>query len=465
MRKTEKAKMLTEQKIKNLKFISDGEKAKRFADKKESNLLIQVGRSSKTFYFRFRQPDTRKNDMMKIGSYPLVSLKEARDKAFQLRKILEEGKNPKIETLVGTHKGKLFAEVLQEARALNLPDTKVPEFQKISQVEAKWNRAQKFIKHFSNSAIRKITADQIAAVLNSDAVKKPSNYLEREINNVLNEVFKLARKKMYISTNPMLEIVNAEAKEGDSNNRIRYNFDYQIFHEHLQLTEWASHNFCLNPKQGRKDNWNVGEPIQAGYLWKLCELFVVRPDSLLCAKWSHFDLEKKLWTVTSVHMKGKREKDPDFVLPISRQALEVIERAMAKRVNDWVLPRLNKGKTEDKPGTRSIFTNSSHRLLKRHYTPHGYRHMFSTYMREMDYDDNHVEKTLAHSTGNESKKAYDHSKQNRLKGFMLQRWADFLDDFRTADPTELEAVIEKHTAQIYATKSENVVPFPATNVA
>ena len=44
MRKTEKAKMLTEQKIKNLKFISDGEKAKRYADKKESNLLIQIGR-------------------------------------------------------------------------------------------------------------------------------------------------------------------------------------------------------------------------------------------------------------------------------------------------------------------------------------------------------------------------------------------------------------------------------------
>ena len=188
-RKTENAKMLTEQKIKNLKFISDGEKAKRYADKKESNLLIQIGRSSKTFYFRFRQPDTRKNDMMKIGSYPLVSLKEAREKAFQLRKILEEGKNPKIETLVGTHKGKLFTEVLQEARELKFPESKVPKFQKISKVEEKWNRAEKHIKHFSNSAIRKITTDQIATVLNSDAVKTPSNYLEREINNVLTEVF------------------------------------------------------------------------------------------------------------------------------------------------------------------------------------------------------------------------------------------------------------------------------------
>ena len=460
--------MLTEQKIKNLKFISDGEKAKRYADKKESNLLIQIGRSSKTFYFRFRQPDTRKNDMMKIGSYPLVSLKKARDKAFQLRKILEEGKNPKIETLVGSHKGMLFTEVFQEAKALKLSESKAGKYAEKGSVEEKWNRAEKHIKHFSNSAIRKITTEQIAAVLNGDSIKTPSNYLERDINNVLSATFELARKKLYISANPMLEISNAKAKEGNSNNRIRYNLDHKIFHEHLKLSEWASHNFCLNSKQGRKDDWNVGEPIQAGYLWKMGELFVPRPDSLLNAKWSDFDLEKKIWLIPSENMKGKREKDPDFELPISRQAGEVIERAMAKRVDDWVFPRMNKGRTEDRPGTRAIFKHSSHRLLKQHYTLHGMRHMFSTYMREMNYEHQHIETTLAHSLGSRSSKAYNHAKGNAQKRFMLQRWADFLDDFRTADSNHLAEVIEKHSVNFemaYTTASQNVVPFPATNVA
>tara|TARA_R100001082_G_scaffold111214_2_gene94106 strand:- start:531 stop:1937 length:1407 start_codon:yes stop_codon:yes gene_type:complete len=468
MRKTEKAKMLTEQKIKNLKFIGDGEKAKRFADKKESNLLIQVGRSSKTFYFRFRQPDTRKNDMMKIGSYPLVSLKEARDKAFQLRKILEEGKNPKIETLVGSHKGKLFTEVLQEARALKLSESKAGKHAEKGSVEEKWNRAEKHIKHFSNSAIRKITTEQIAAVLNGDSIKTPSNYLERDIHNVFTEVFKLARKKMYISTNPMLEISNAKAKEGNSNNRIRYNLDHKIFHEHLKLSEWASHNFCLDKKRRRKKPWEAGDPVKAGYLWRLGELFVIRPDSLLSAKWSHFDLEKNIWIIPSENMKGKREKDPDFELPISRQAHEVIERAMAKRVNDWVLPRLGKGQTKDMPGTNAIFRNPSHQLLKQHYTLHGMRHMFSTYMREMNYEHQHIETTLAHSLGSRSSKAYNHAKGNAQKRFMLQRWADFLDDFRTADSNHLAEVIEKHSVNFemaYTTASQNVVPFPATNVA
>ena len=94
--------------------------------------------------------------------------------------------------------------------------------------------------------------------------------------------------------------------------------------------------------------------------------------------------------------------------------------------------------------------------------------MFSTYMREMNYEHQHIETTLAHSLGSRSSKAYNHAKGNAQKRFMLQRWADFLDDFRTADSNHLAEVIEKHSVNFemaYTTASQNVVPFPATNVA
>lgn len=60
----------------------------------------------------------------------------------------------------------------------------------------------------------------------------------------------------------------------------------------------------------------------------------VRGAELINAKISHFNLEKRLWSIPAIQVKQFRRKVieghkiPDYIIPLSRQAVEIIESAI-----------------------------------------------------------------------------------------------------------------------------------------
>ena len=52
---------------------------------------------TKAFEFRYTSPTTKRKQKIVIGKYPLMSLLEAREKRFELMKIISLGKDPKEE--------------------------------------------------------------------------------------------------------------------------------------------------------------------------------------------------------------------------------------------------------------------------------------------------------------------------------------------------------------------------------
>lgn len=158
---------------------------------------------------------------------------------------------------------------------------------------------------------------------------------------------------------------------------------------------------------------------------KLLALTFVRTKELIEAEWEEFDIPNAQWRIPPERMKMK---DPHIV-PLSRQALETLEQI-----------RLYSGHSEYVfPGqTRKTTTMSNNTILKAidvigykgQMTGHGFRGLASTVLHEQGYDHKHIELQLAHQERNEVSAAYNHALYLVPRATMMQDWADYLDKMR-----------------------------------
>jgi len=61
-------------------------------------------------------------------------------------------------------------------------------------------------------------------------------------------------------------------------------------------------------------------------------------------------------------------------------------------------------------------------------TGHGFRGVASTILHECGHDDRHIEVQLAHLKRDKVSGAYDYAKYLVPRTYMMQDWADFLDE-------------------------------------
>ncbi len=143
-----------------------------------------------------------------------------------------------------------------------------------------------------------------------------------------------------------------------------------------------------------------------------------RPLRFLCED----DIENHVWTITGDKMKGRKDKTPDFRVPLSRQAMEIIEQAKPTARNGFLFPSYRKGVISD--ATMS-------RLMERRgmdARPHGFRSSFRTWCAEAtDTPREIAEACLAHITGGAVERAYRRTDYLEQRRALMQRWADFVD--------------------------------------
>lgn len=131
-------------------------------------------------------------------------------------------------------------------------------------------------------------------------------------------------------------------------------------------------------------------------------LTAARSGEVLGARWSEFDFEDGLWTVPGERMKAGKEHR----VPLSDRALAIVKALHEARISDFVFPGQRKGK----PLSVMAFTMLLRRLKMDQYTPHGFRSTFrdwcgdeTTFPREL------AEAALAHEVGNKVEAAYRRS--------------------------------------------------------
>lgn len=148
-------------------------------------------------------------------------------------------------------------------------------------------------------------------------------------------------------------------------------------------------------------------------------LTVTRGDSARGARFS--EIEGNVWTVPANRMKGAKNKVSDFRVPLSSQALEIVERARHYSTNDFLFPNPRNGGVSVQALTKVL------NRLEEPGRPHGFRTSFRTWVQETDACSFDVaEMALGHVLGNQVERAYARSDLLERRRIAMQAWGNFV---------------------------------------
>ena len=157
----------------------------------------------------------------------------------------------------------------------------------------------------------------------------------------------------------------------------------------------------------------------------LIALTFVRHGELRSAEWKDIDFEEKLWTIPANKMKQVNGGATDHLVPLSRQALNILQEL--KKINGhskFLFPSIKGEGKFMSDGT----LNKALKVMGYHgrQTVHGFRSIASTLLHENGFDHQQIELQLAHLERNKVSAAYNHATYLKQRTKMMQDYADLL---------------------------------------
>jgi len=150
-------------------------------------------------------------------------------------------------------------------------------------------------------------------------------------------------------------------------------------------------------------------------------LAAARTGEVIGARWDEIDEMRKTWTVPPERMKAGREHR----VPLSKQALAIVEKAKAARTSDYIFA----GNGSDRPLSNLAMTMLLRRMKVEDVTVHGFRSSFRDWAgEETTFPREVVEAALAHVIGDKAEQAYRRGDALEKRRKLMQAWAAFCDN-------------------------------------
>jgi integrase len=152
-------------------------------------------------------------------------------------------------------------------------------------------------------------------------------------------------------------------------------------------------------------------------------LTVLRTTEMRLLEWSH--VKGNILDLPASIMKGAIGKKRPFIVPLSTQALKILENMKEQNHNSkYIFPNLH---CLDAPSNTNIVLNVIDNMgYKGVMTGHGWRSIFSTWANENNFLTIHIESQLAHILKDKTEGAYNKAKYLTQRATLIQAWANFL---------------------------------------
>ena len=353
-------------------------------------------------YWRMKYRHGGKEKRLAFGVYPAVTLKAARDRAAEARKVLEAGDDPGL--LRKAEKAKAVHE------SINTLETVCRDWHKHQAARWEPETAGRVLASLATDIFPALGARPLASIKPGEimaAVKKieargAADQAGRVLQRV-KSVFRWAVTHERIESNPMLDLVPSEIlKPREVQHRAALaDRDLPEF-----LGKLAAYDGDVHTVQALR----------------LLVLTATRPGETRGARWAEFDLDAALWTIPAERMKMRAEHR----VPLSRQALDVLRTMQPlSGGRELVFPS---PVYPSKPLSENTFNSALARMgYKNTATAHGFRALFSTVANECGWNPDVIERQLAHKEQNEIRAAYHRSTYMKDREKLIQWWADYLD--------------------------------------
>ncbi|WP_128000931.1 tyrosine-type recombinase/integrase [Piscinibacter defluvii] len=161
------------------------------------------------------------------------------------------------------------------------------------------------------------------------------------------------------------------------------------------------------------------------YALELMARTFVRTGELIAARWDEFDLDAAEWRIPAARMKMKTP----HIVPLSTQAVDALRCLHElKGLSGLLFPG---ERDHEKPMSNGTILGALKRMgYAGAMTGHGFRGVASTILHEAGFDHAHIELQLAHQERNAVSAAYNHATYLQQRRRMMQWYSDHLDQLR-----------------------------------
>ena len=354
--------------------------------------------------YRFQGKEKR----ISLGTYPTVSLKDARERREQAKRLIEQGIDPSNQR--------------KEAKA-----------------------AAAAIEQEQNTTFEAVARDWFSKKRNAWTPGHQKKILSR----LENQLFPILGAKLFSSLEPtdfLTAIQKAEARGAiETAHRLAQLCGqvsrYARIVGHTRYDVAAGLTEALTPVQ-TNHYATITDPAEIGHLLRAIDAYTgepsicfalkilpfvfVRSIELRGAEWGEFDFDTATWIIPAERMKMKRS----HTVPLARQMVDLLHILRTLTGNErFLFPSLYSA-------SRSIsdmgLLNALRRMgyAKGVMTIHGFRSMASTLLNEQGYNRDWIERQLAHGEKNAIRAAYNHAEYLPERRRMMQEWADYLDELK-----------------------------------
>ena len=349
------------------------------------------GRLSKTWSQRLSIDGEPVN--VGLGAYPVVTLKEARDKALENRRAVEQGIDPRAQRAAA--RVPTFAAAAEAVIKIHAETWK-----KGSRSEDNWRHSlgEYAMPKLGRKPVNKITTSDVLAVITP--IWSSRRVTAKRVRQRISAVMKWAVAEGHREDNPAGDAIQAALPKNET---------VKVHYKALPHGEVGA----------------ALRTIRAADVWeprKLAVEFLVltatRSNEVRGALWSEID--GATWTIPAERMKKGREHR----VPLAPRALAVLDEARAyDDGSGLVFPSSRGGKQTDGPLSQFV------KQLGIAAVPHGFRSSFRDWAAECSPAPREVcELALAHVNDDRTEAAYRRSDLFDLRRKLMEDWEGYLEN-------------------------------------
>ncbi len=361
---------------------------------------------SKLWNFNYIHPVTKKRINMGLGTFPEISLAQARKRTVESRELVAQGLDPKEKRDADRQTLRATTEHTFRNVASAWFDLKKDSVT-TAYAEDIWRSLTLHVfPDLATTPISAITAPAVIKLLRPLETKGSLETVKR-LSQRLNEIMTYGVNSGLIHSNPLSGIRSVFKKPKKKNMAA------------LAPAE-------LKELMVTVANASIKRTTRCLIEWQLHTM--TRPAEAATTRWVDIDFEKRIWTIPAERMKKRRP----HIIPLTELAmglLEVIKPYSGHR--EYVFPADRNPRTHCNSQTANM-------ALKRmgfegRLVSHGLRSMASTILNEHGWEPELIEVALAHVDKDEVRSAYNRADYIDRRRPMMAWWSEHIQEAATGN--------------------------------
>lgn len=358
-------------------------------------------------YWRMNYRFMGKQKRLAFGVYPRVTLKEAREKRDEARKLLDNDQDPSE---------------LKKLEKIKRAEEYANNFKAIAHA---WHQSRSHTwqpKHGSTIMTRIET--YLFPVIGSRPI---SAIIPAELLHAIRPIEEAGKHemahRMLQTTGQIFRYAVAIGKaERDITTDLKGALKPVQSKHYKRLKEHELPTF-FNALNQYDSKYN-GNPLTKLAFQLLITTFT-RSGEIRFASWDEINWEKKQWRIPAARMKMKSP----HIVPLSKQAIILLRSIEALTEGFYGNHLFPSQQSPKKVMSENTFLRAIEVMgYKGKTTAHGFRAVASTILNENGYNKDWIERQLAHAERDQVRGSYNHADYLSQRATMMQWWSDYLEE-------------------------------------